>query len=165
MQSIARSFYAQAAILGTTRRALPVLSTKFMAAPSFRGFATEVEVNKKEETTIDLDQRNKKLGVDTVFNEQKHAYVLTFPWNFQEIISDFDQKPVAAGSYWHKFVMNNAQYEINKVFREFHQACALPDYGMIDWVCEGRLSQYVKESVRRIQFHGLDIEMANLTVE
>ena len=32
-------------------------------------------------------------------------------------------------------------------------------------MCEGKLSQYVKESVRRIQFHGLDIEMANLTVE
>jgi len=61
--------------------------------------------------------------------------------------------------------MNNAQYEINKIFREFHQACALPDYGLIDKVCEGKLSSYVKESVRRIQFHGLDIEMANLTVD
>ena len=102
-----------------------------------------------------------------MFNEQKHAYVLTFPWNFQEIISDFesDAKPLAAGSFWHKFVMNNSNYEVNKLFREFHQACALPDYGNIDKVCEGKLAQYVKESVRRIQFHGLDIEMANLTVE
>jgi hypothetical protein len=32
-------------------------------------------------------------------------------------------------------------------------------------VCEGKLAQYVKESVSRIHFHGLDIEMANLTVE
>jgi hypothetical protein len=114
-----------------------------------------------------LDSRNKKLGVDTVFNQQKHAYVLTFPWNFQEIISDFehDYKPLPSSNYWHKFVYNNASYEINKLFREFHQACALPDYEDLDKLCEGKLAEYVKESVRRIQFHGLDIEMANLTVD
>lgn len=60
--------------------------------------------------------------------------------------------------------MNNAEFEINKAFREFHQACAIPDYFMIDSVCEGKLAQYVKESVRRIHFHGLDLELANLTV-
>ena len=54
---------------------------------------------------------------------------------------------------------------MNKLFREFHQACALPDYQWLDQICEGKLSQYVKESVRRIHFHGLDIEMSNLTVE
>jgi hypothetical protein len=101
------------------------------------------------------------------FSEQKHAYVLTFPWNFQEIISDFEHetRPIKEGTFWHKFVMNNATFEINKLFREFHQACALPDYLWLDQICEGKLSQYVKESVRRIHFHGLDIEMANLTVE
>jgi hypothetical protein len=36
---------------------------------------------------------------------------------------------------------------------------------MLDAICEGKLADYVKESVRRIHFHGLDIEMANLTVE
>jgi hypothetical protein len=50
------------------------------------------------------------------------------------------------------------------MFREFHQACAMPDYMEIDKLCEGELAKYVKESVRRIHFHGLDIEMANLTV-
>lgn len=35
----------------------------------------------------------------------------------------------------------------------------------MDKICEGKLAQYLKESVRRIQFHGLDIELANLTVE
>ena len=124
-------------------------------------------MRKKEETGIDIDQQNKRLGVDTVFNEQKHAYVLTFPWNFQEIINDYESeaRPIAPGSYWHKFVTNNATYEINKLFREFHQACALPDYQDLDKLCEGKLAQYVKESVRRIHFHGLDIELANLTVE
>jgi hypothetical protein len=41
----------------------------------------------------------------------------------------------------------------------------MPDYMEIDKLCEGQLAQYVKESVRRIHFHGLDIEMANLTVK
>ena len=61
--------------------------------------------------------------------------------------------------------MSNADFEINTRFRELHQACALPDYSNIDSICEGKLAQYFKESVRRIHFHGLDIEMANLTVE
>ncbi len=101
------------------------------------------------------------------FSEQKHAYVLSFPWNFQQIIADYEHSAtkIADGSFWHKFVINNASYEINKLFREFHQACALPDYMWLDQICEGKLSNYVKESVRRIHFHGLDIEMANLTVD
>ena len=35
----------------------------------------------------------------------------------------------------------------------------------IDVNCEARLAQAVNESLDRIHFHGLDIEMANLTVE
>jgi len=35
----------------------------------------------------------------------------------------------------------------------------------LDYILEGKLSAYVKESIKRIHFHGLDIEMANLTVE
>ena len=34
----------------------------------------------------------------------------------------------------------------------------------IDLNCEGRLAHAVNESLDRIHFHGLDIEMANLTV-
>lgn len=32
-------------------------------------------------------------------------------------------------------------------------------------MCEGRLAKAVNESLERIHFHGLDIEMANLTAE
>lgn len=101
------------------------------------------------------------------FSETKHAYVLSFPWNFQEIINEYehDHKPLSDTSYWGRFVFSNGKFEFNKLFREFHQNCAMPDYANMDKVCEGKLSQYVKESVRRIHFHGLDIEMANLTVE
>ena len=48
-----------------------------------RQFASaELELKKKEENALDIDQRNKRLGIDMKFSEQKHAYVLTFPWNF-----------------------------------------------------------------------------------
>ena len=80
MQSIARSIYSQAALMGTSRRVLPLVAAKTQLP--FRSFAAEIELKKKEESAVDIDQRNKRLGVDTVFSEQKHAYVLTFPWNF-----------------------------------------------------------------------------------
>ena len=141
MQALTRSLFSKASLLGTSRRVLAA-----------RAFATAevAQVKKEDAGQLDIEQVNKRLGVDTVFSEQKHAYVLTFPWNFQEIIADFEGKGVAPGSFWHKFVLNNAEYEINKTFREFHQACALPDYGLLDMVCEAKLADYVKESVRRI---------------
>ena len=112
-------------------------------ATAVRCFSADLSVKQPEETAVDIDARNRRLGVDTNFSQQKHAYVLTFPWNFQEIISDFEgaSKPVPA--YWDKFVHNNGNYEINKLFREFHQACALPDYEWLGSLCEGKLAQYV----------------------
>jgi hypothetical protein len=79
-------------------------------------------VKKQEEQAVELDQRNKKVGVDMQFSEKKHSYVLSFPWNFEEIISGYEHQAakVADGSFWHKFVFNNANYEINRLFREFH---------------------------------------------
>jgi len=35
---------------------------------------------------------NARLGVDTEFSQQKHAYVLTFLWNFDEITEEFQAK-------------------------------------------------------------------------
>ncbi len=138
MQTIVKVFCNQAALVGSNRRFLPLLSRSaiMMQQPSVRHFsaATELEIKKQEEQAIELDQKNKKLGVDMKFSEQKHAYVLSFPWNFQEIIADYEHSAtkIAEGSFWHKFVFNNAHYEINKLFREFHQACALPDYLWLD---------------------------------
>jgi len=42
--------------------------------------------------------------------------------------------------------------------------CAQHDARGVQKVCEGRLAQAVNESLDRIHFHGLDVEMANLTV-
>ena len=43
----------------------------------------------QEETQESLSDINARLGVDTVFSSRKHAYVLTFPWNFDEIVDEF----------------------------------------------------------------------------
>jgi len=42
--------------------------------------------------------------------------------------------------------------------------CAQNDPRGVRKVCEGRLAQAVNESLDRIHFHGLDVEMANLTI-
>ena len=55
--------------------------------------------------------------------------------------------------------------DFNVLFREFHQFCAIPDYEGLQNICEPKLASYVSESLQRIHFHGLDVEMANLTVE
>lgn len=108
------------------------------------------------------------VGADAEFNEHKHGYVLAFPWNFDEIISNLEAnyRPMSTSSYWHKFMVNSrAIVDLNNLFRDFHQSCAIPDEKGIERICEPKLAHYVNESIRRIHFHGLDIEMANLTVE
>jgi len=57
------------------------------------------------------------------FSESKHAYMLTFPWNFPEIINEYEQdyKPLSTSSYWHKFIFNTTNLrDINHLYREFH---------------------------------------------
>ena len=48
--------------------------------------AVATQEEPKEESLADV---NARIGVDTTFSNQKHAYVLTFPWNFDEIIDEF----------------------------------------------------------------------------
>ena len=115
-----------------------------------------------------MAEYNFKVGADQTFNEKKHAYVLTFPWNFEDVISQIEKqtKPLPSSSYWNKWMVNSrAIVDLNNLFREFHQACAIPDHEGIEKVCEPRLASYVSDCVKRIHFHGLDVEMANLTIE
>jgi len=67
------------------RSALPLMQT------SVRRFSDAVVSQQQQETGGDLDlaSENARLGVDTEFEQQKHAYVLTFPWGFDEIIDEF----------------------------------------------------------------------------
>lgn len=45
-----------------------------------------------------------------------------------------------------------------------HQYCALPDEKGLRLKCEKKLADYLVDSLNRIHFHGLDVEMANLTL-
>ena len=91
--------------------------------------------------------------------------MLTFPWNFEEVLQEFDTTS-QVGGYWDKFITNSrAVVDFNNLFREFHQACAIPDHKGLQRICEPRLADYVSESLKRIHFHGLDVEMANLAIQ
>jgi hypothetical protein len=70
--------------LTNSRRFAPVVfnQTSVLINNQTRRFASSLEVKPDEQQAIDLNDKNKRLGVDMTFNEQKHAYVLTFPWNF-----------------------------------------------------------------------------------
>ena len=138
-----------------------------LAPFAFRGFSDASAVMSQDGAGDEVDTRdeNARLGVDVEFSQQKHAYVLTFPWNFDEIIDEFQGRYRPMTGYWATFVNNSgAIYEFNNLFREFHQMCAQHDAKGVQKVCEGRLAQAVNESLDRIHFHGLDVEMANLTV-
>ena len=127
MQLGLRAFTSQL-LLGSSRHSrqcLPaLLKTSTLNPPTLRHFSADLEVKKEEmPEEVDIEAQRKRIGIDMQFSQQKHAYVLTFPWNFPEIISDFehDYRGVAANSYWHKFVFNNnAKLEFNYLFREFH---------------------------------------------
>ena len=93
---------------------------------------------------------------------------MTFPWNYESIINQFESehKALADSSYWHKWMVNSrAIVDFNNLFRDYHQSCAIPDYQGLERICEPRLASYVSDCLKRIHFHGLDVEMANLTVE
>ena len=133
----------------------------------FAAGAAELEVKKPEETAIDLDEQRRKIGVDMTFSEKKHAYVLTFPWNFPEIINEYESefRPLSKSSYWHRFVNNTPNLrDFNHLYREFHQFVATNDHRGLSDICEPRLASYVSQSIKRVRFHGLSFEMANLTV-
>jgi hypothetical protein len=90
------------------------------------------------------------VGADTEFSESKHGYVLTFPWNFEEVISQAHSQYnlLPASSYWNRFMHNSrAIVDFNKLFREFHQYCAIPDYQGLNKICEPNLASYVSESL------------------
>ena len=149
------------------RCGIPVQQMQFMNTAPQRYFSADVTIQQEEEAQMESEEQMwARIGADQKFDRQKHAYVLTFPWNFPEIVGKFEAGTKGASGYWPYFMEHSrAIVEFNILFREFHQFCALPDEKGIERICEGRLAQAVNQSVERIQFHGLDIEMANLTVE
>ena len=139
----------------------------------FYSTATHVEVRDEAKSVESMTDEEKliarchKFGADLAFNNKKHAYVLSFPWNFEGVINDFEKdfKPLDANNFWHKWVFNReCDRDFNELFRVFHQSWAIPEDQGIERVCEPKLANYIKKSVKSIHFHGMDIEMANLRV-
>lgn len=117
-----------------------------------------------EEEKIAL--RNQKFGADVAFNSRKHGYILSLPWNFDEVIKDYEQdfRVLKPNNFWHRWVFNReCNRDFDELFRVFHQSCAIPEESGIDRVCEPRLAAYMKKAIQNVHFHGMDIEMANLT--
>jgi hypothetical protein len=52
-----------------------------------------------------------------------------------------------------------------RLYRELHQNCAIPDYKGLEVMCEPRLAARLRKSLENIHFHGMDMEMANLRVD
>jgi len=135
---------------------------------------SQVETVSEEEKGVEHmseDERliamSKKFGADLSFDNRKHSYILSFPWNFDDVIKDFQQDftPLREGNPWHRWVFNReCDRDFNELFRTFHQACAIPEESGLDKACEPRLKKYMMKSLETIHFHGMDMEMANLTV-
>jgi hypothetical protein len=144
--------------------------TRMMAVtqlPKFN-FSDAVASTEQAPQERSIEEHQRVVGADVAFNDQKHGYVLSFPWNFEQIISDFEQgfRPMSTTGYWHQWMQRSrSEVDFNTLFRKFHQACAIPDHEGLKLICEPRLASYVSESLKRIHFHGLDVEMANLTIE
>ena len=133
-----------------------------------RSFSTSVAATHKPAGERSIREHQDIVGADLLFNENKHSYVLTFPWNFQEVISQYESsyRPMSTSAFWHKFMVNSrAIVDFNNLLRDFHQSCAIPDQDGLNRICEPKLAYVTGESIKRIHFHGLDIELANLTVE
>lgn len=85
---------------------------------------------------------------------------MSFPWNFAD-----EELPSFSSGFWNTFIKNRELLDdFNQLYREFHQACAIPDYVMLKKTCEPSFYKYMENSLHQIHFHGLDVEMANLTI-
>lgn len=86
-----------------------------------RMFSEGTQVQATQEDTGPSDVSiNQRVGADEQFDEQKHAYVLTFPWNFEEVIQEFDTRS-RVGGFWDTFINNTRSVvDFNVLFRKFH---------------------------------------------
>ena len=111
----------------TATRQLP----KLASVPARSFCQAEVEEVTEEDKLQSMTEEERlvytsqKFGADLAFNENKHGYILEFPWNFEGIIEDYETEftPLDANNFWHKWVFNReCDRDFNELFRVFHQA-------------------------------------------
>ena len=112
-----------------------------------------MDASKKSHEERSITEHNEIVGADITFNKSKHGYVLDFPWNFEEVISEWEADHTFMNKkYWNMFMNNTrAIVDFNTLFREFHQAVAMTDYVGVKKVCEPKLANHVSESLKRIR--------------
>ena len=66
-----------------------------------RSFSTSVAATHKPAGERSIREHQDIVGADILFNENKHSYVLTFPWNFQEVISQYESsyRPMSTSAF------------------------------------------------------------------
>ena len=95
--------------------------------------ASEVETITEEQKLAAMDDeerlvynaQNVSMFADLAFNTSKHGYILSFPWNYDEIIKDFedDFTPFKSNSFWYTWVKNRElMRSFSELFRVFHQS-------------------------------------------
>jgi hypothetical protein len=150
-----------------TSKTAPVYNMRMFSTAAGVQEVTEEKALENMTDEERLVHQSQKFGADLAFNTRKHGYILSFPWNFEDVIKDYehDFKPLDNKNFWHRWIFNReVERDFNELFRVFHQACSIPEESGIDRVCEPRLASYMKKSINNIHFHGMDIEMANLRV-
>ena len=133
-----------------------------------RAFSQEIAQAEGDAPTLTPEEEfnlsQAKFGADMTFSAEKHSYILSFPWGTSDVVDKKFNK-IDSG-FWHTFINNREMMiDFNQRFREFHQACAIPDYEWMNTFVESRLQSYLENSIGQISYHGLDLQMANLTVD
>ena len=94
--------------------------------------------------------------------------MLTFPWNFPEIIDKF-QKPGPGASKWQNYVTNSRSVvQFNNLFRVFHQSCALNDQDVIIGTKAVKEPQFVTDMCKAFPGNiivGLDAQDGRVAID
>jgi hypothetical protein len=69
----------------------------FSDAPVVQAEAEDAQVDTQESL-------NARVGADETFSERKHAYVLSFPWNYPEIVDRYNSEFPEMSGYWATYV-------------------------------------------------------------
>lgn len=72
----------------------------YVPARTFADAAVDLREPEGGQEGLEAVSHEDRIGADRTFDDQKHAYVLTFPWNYPEIISTYEGKYPGAAAGW-----------------------------------------------------------------
>ena len=126
IRHLVRKSTPMAKLWGTQLRAMPVCALRqFSTAAEMSTVEEDKELENMSEEEK-LIAKSKKFGADLAFNERKHGYILSFPWNFDEVIQDYEHEftPLDEKNFWYKWIYNReADRDFNELFRVVNSNC------------------------------------------